>query len=352
MTRPALEVAEIYITNVCNFNCPDCNKFSNYNFSGSQQWKDYANQYQQWSQLIDLKTFSILGGEPMSNSDYLDWFQGIHRLWPNADGRMITNGSLLKPTNRKLYDFLKSTNGKCRLEISSHNKNTISSLLDMLHQWLTGPVATELIPKNPLDTPGFLDNCKNSYNRIRDTHWPELNTIDDWYNFPEAIRNECEQQHGFSPELLAETRRYSKLVDSNGVTVVIKPDTFFAPGPLIEDLASGTFRLHQSNVEKAHNVCLSKTCHHFNKGLLYKCGQVALFPEFNQQFNIQLTDEDRVLLGQYQPAKSTMTPEELQQFVTQLSNPIPQCKFCPENQDMKEIFAMRGNKVIFPKKEK
>ena len=38
-----LNYAEFYITNVCNLNCTECNRFNNYHFSGHQRWDDYSD---------------------------------------------------------------------------------------------------------------------------------------------------------------------------------------------------------------------------------------------------------------------------------------------------------------------
>jgi hypothetical protein len=37
---------------------------------------------------------------------------------------------------------------------------------------------------------------KASYNAIKDPSWPDIESADDYYDLPEHIRNECEQEHG------------------------------------------------------------------------------------------------------------------------------------------------------------
>jgi hypothetical protein len=80
-------------------------------------------------------------------------------------------------------------------------------------------------------------------------------------------------------------------------------------------------------------------------GKLYKCGVSALLPKFDSQFNITLTDLDRQLINTYQPADPGQDWDTLKDFVTNLDQAIPQCKFCPENYDIKQIFAEHGKKI-------
>ena len=86
-----LDYVEFYITNVCNFNCTGCNRFNNYNFSGTQRWEDYKDIYARWSKVLSLQGFAILGGEPMLNPTYKDWILGVNALWPKAKKKFVTN---------------------------------------------------------------------------------------------------------------------------------------------------------------------------------------------------------------------------------------------------------------------
>ena len=112
-----------------------------------------------------------------------------------------------------------------------------------------------------------------------------------------------------------------------------------------------TFTLYNSDPKKAHDICHSKYCYHFNNGNLYKCGQVDLFKDIDKQFNLILSDEDRELLYSYKPAAIDMTDLELQQFLNNLPNQLDQCKFCPESYNIKEIKSATKNKIIFKKRQ-
>jgi hypothetical protein len=88
-----------------------------------------------------------------------------------------------------------------------------------------------------------------------------------------------------------------------------------------------------------------KTCHHFIRGKLYKCGIAALVPEFDQQFPIALNEEERKLMHAYQPLTLEHSTEEKAQFIENLANPIDQCRFCPEEYVGNQIWALKKKEL-------
>jgi organic radical activating enzyme len=345
----ALPYVEFYITNVCNFDCTGCNRFNNYTFAGSQRWSDYADIYQQWSQRLTFDRCGVLGGEPMAVPDYMDWLHGIRRLWPRAHINFISNGSLLRPEHRELYDFMLANRGTANFAIGLHNRNRLQEVMDRVKSWLMGPVTVTRWPDDLRELENAEHNWRQSYNQIRAESWPDCATPDQWANLPEHIQRECREQHGFDPESFGDRLRNYVLTDSQGVRVGISWESDFHQGALIPDPERGTFSLHQSDPERAHAICHSKYCHHFDHGQLYKCGPVSLFPQFYEQFNLELSPEDHELMMSYVPATLNMTPAELDQWINGVRNTIPQCRFCPESYHMKEIQS-QVKKVHFPKK--
>ena len=165
-----LDLGQFYITNVCNFDCPGCVSFNNYAFTGYQKWEDYADVYQQWSNVVDLRKWVILGGEPFTNPTYLDWLRGISNLWPNSLGKLMTNGHYLKEDNRELYDIIDSTNGRVKLDIGLHNFNRRDAMMSIVHKWLRGTISIRRTPENLRHLPNFDKNWQNSYNAIKDEY--------------------------------------------------------------------------------------------------------------------------------------------------------------------------------------
>ena len=116
----------------------------------------------------------------------------------------------------------------------------------------------------------------------------------------------------------------------------------------------GKFVLYNNDPEEAHRVCgfASCKCYHFIKGRLYKCGPVALFPEFDQQFGFDLSTSDQELLHSYRPLAVEEFDQRGQQFLDQIDNVIPQCKFCPvpkegENFKISAVSKKAGSTSIY-----
>lgn len=327
-----LPYVEFYITHSCNFNCRGCNRFNNYRFKGHELWEDYKNVYKEWSKKLIINRYAILGGEPFSNPDLIQWIVGLNELWPSVERvELLTNGSYIHKFNNELYKAILKTN--TIISIGLHNKNRKQQVLDLVRSFLQHPISIERF-SNYLELD---DLWKQSYNIIKGDSWPVCDTIDQWNALPTWIKEECVDKHNFSPELLADEVMAWRFVDKNNVTIEIEHENFFHQGALIKNIETNSFSLHNSEVEKAHQNCHSKYCHHMMRGELSKCGQVVLLKDFEQQFNLDLSDADRELLNSYQTAKPNMQHSELKYFFDNIKNPIEQCKFCPENYDIKEI---------------
>lgn len=281
-----LNYCEFYITNVCNLACPGCNRFNNYKFTGFQKWNDYAKEYAEWASQLRISNIGILGGEPLLNVDFKLWATGIRALWPRAFIKITTNGFYLDKIDG-LYDLVKTN--QLELQIGIHNKQHKPKLMEKIQQFLQGPLNYEF-------------NNDNIY------------------------------------------QQYMYVTDANRVRIKVEYNWWFHQGALIAQ--DGTFALHQSDVEIAHNNCHMKTCHHFIRGKLYKCGVVALLPEFSQQHKLDISQDDFDLMMSYKPLSVTDDHQRKQEFVNNIENSIPQCKFCPEVYNGQQIFALeKGTKT-------
>ena len=281
-----LDYMEFYITNVCNLTCTGCNRFNNYKFKGFQRWADYKEEYTQWSKELQVNTISILGGEPLLNVDFMLWLQGIRELWPTTNIRVVTNGFYLNKIVG-LYDYINSQK-LTELWIGIHNKMHKEKILKNIENFLVGPLTYEF-------------NKDNIY------------------------------------------QQYMWITDSNGVRLKVEYNWWFHQGAIVKTETGKT--LHNSDINKAHNICHSKTCHHLMNGKIYKCGAVALFPEFDKQHSLELSSEDRELMNSYRPLSVTDSEETKVNFINNLKNSIPQCKFCPEEYHGDQIFALEKKMI-------
>jgi organic radical activating enzyme len=288
-----LPLVEFYITNVCNLSCQGCNRFNNYKFSGFQRWNDYKEIYLQWSTKLKISNITILGGEPLLNPDFMLWFQGLRQFWPRAALKVTTNGYHLNKI-KNLYAFVLAHKHNTCIDVGIHNKQHKQMIINNVEKFLQKPLTFEF-------------NNDNIY------------------------------------------QEYMMVIDANDVKLRISYNWWFHQGALINEPDSTKFTLHQSDVSKAHAICHSKYCHHFMNGKLYKCGAVALFPEFAQQHEIVLSPEDQDLMMSYRPLAVDDADEYQQEFLNNLPNAIPQCRFCPEEYHGKQIYA-EEKKVIFQRK--
>jgi len=285
---------EFYITNVCNLACPQCNRFNDHNFAGGQDWKDYEEVYTDWSKKIRLQKVTILGGEPLLNPSICDWIRGINRLWDKRVN-LLTNGTRLNHVPG-LYDAMMNYRkaGGNWIGISVHNVNDLNRYFEEVKKFL----------------PGELDFWEGKDNPL---------TWGADYSFQ----------------------------DKNQVRVNLYiQDSFYKSA--VQKNTLGKFTLHQSDPAEAHDICgfAQCQCYHFIRGKLYKCGPVGLFPEFDQQHHFDINDEDRSLLNSYQPLTVDEFDTRGQQFIDDIDEVIPQCKFCSscqtENQDIQSLNKVKN----------
>jgi hypothetical protein len=279
---------EFYITNVCNLTCEGCNRFNNYSFSGWQRWEDLEETYQQWAKYVHIDRMVLLGGEPLLNPDIIDWIYGLNRVF-QTNVQILSNGTRINQVNG-LYQALQA-NGNW-MGISWHNPNTIDDFDQSVRQFLQGDVV-----KVDRDHP----------------------------------------ENSFGAQMM--------WMDSNGVKIPtwIQYDFYDSA---IKTTPTGQLTLHDSDPLKAHGACgfVKHKNYHFIQGKLYKCGPAALFPEFDQQHNLDLSDEDRALLSSYRPLSVDEYETRGADFLANIDNPLPQCKFCPENTEYKNrLFAVTKN---------
>jgi len=290
MSKIRLPYAEFYITNVCNLTCQGCNRFNNYKFSGFERWTDLQAVYQRWAEEFDIAVVSILGGEPLLNPEFMLWLQGVRELWPRSQLMIGTNGYQLNKI-QGLYDYVLEHKSHIQINVGIHNKQNKSFIMQQVHEFLTAPLTHEFNQDNPY-------------------------------------------------------HEFMFITDANGVRVKVEYNWWFHQGALVPQPGDMKFTLHQSDPEKAHAICHSKTCHHFMAGRLYKCGEVALFPEFDRQYPMQLSEQDRALMNAYRSLSIDDSTEFKQQFVNNLPNSIDQCRFCPEHYNGDQIWA-EEKKVVF-----
>lgn len=304
---------EFHITNVCNLTCNNCNRFSNDPFKGFQKWDDYKEDYKKWSEKVDLPYLSILGGEPLLNPTFMDWFKGLRELWPDSTIQIVTNGTRLDKIPG-LYEEVLKYKEKTHINLNIHSHFVKDRCNEAIRNFLKGNLTTR--HEN--------EQLREIYDQVKGEDWPE--TFEDVSDLPNWVIEEI--KNNFNHNLPLEPTRYK---DENGVRIRIQYSIQFADNPLKRN-KQNRLTLRNSDPHKAHDACYGKRCHHFYKGRLHKCMLTALMPEYDNQFNLDLSNSDRDLLHSAKSLSSDSSIDNIKEFYDfiESDNPIPQCKFCPE----------------------
>lgn len=275
MSRLFIDKLEFYITNVCNLTCSQCNRYNNYKFSGHWRWADAEPVLRQWQKKIEIRHPVILGGEPLLNPDINQWIQGLAELWPEHSGVQVQSNGTMIDRIPGLYEALGNGLGHW-IGISIHHPNDIEDIKVKIRNFLKHPIREFQDKTHPV----------GSDYQFRDFNH---NMVHAWIT-----------------------------------------DTFVSSN--IIELPNGKYSLHNSNPKAAHANCTFAKFknYHMIRGKIYKCGPAALMPEFDDQHRFELSDADREIMRGYKPLSVEEVDERGAEFMKNIDNPIPQCKFCPE----------------------
>lgn len=282
-----LKYMEFYITNHCNLDCNDCNRFNNYNFRGHYHHEPYIDIYRRWAKLLDVNCITIIGGEPLMHPDLEGWARTIRELWPNAVCNISSNGTLLLKY-KNLYNILKKY--KFTLSISVHNFDWTNEFIKRLDQFYPGKYS---ITENPKDTIFF-----------------------------------------------------SKVaVDDSGVKIINSKYNSMHQSAVYTGTNFG-LRMHNSDPLMAHNTCDGKSCHHMINGKLYKCGVEALIHDFSKQFDLELNSTQKNIVESVVGTTIEQAEQNTTELLKKLSSVIPHCALCPEKYIYNDIAAKIGKTKI------
>jgi len=290
--RRLIDRLEFYITNVCNLTCSGCNRYNNYKFAGHWTWAEAEPILTQWAERIEIRHPVILGGEPLLNADIVSWINGIRRLWPRLSGVQIQSNGTRLDLVPGLYEALEPDQGNW-IGISLHSAEHQEPLFERIQNFLKPPIK---ITQDPNDRIG--------------SRW--------------------------------------QFIDAHQRKVHVWANDTFVNSNIIE-LANGRYGLYNSDPDLAHENCTFRRFknYHMIRGRIYKCGPVALMPEFDQQYQFDISAQDRELLHSHRGLGVDEFDTRGQEFLDNIDNVIPQCKFCPENYEYKPITfsTLKPNKI-------
>lgn len=108
------------------------------------------------------------------------------------------------------------------------------------------------------------------------------------------------------------------------------------------------FVLQYTDKQASFDQCDMKYDHTMHRGKLYKCPSMALYPEFKNQFDLRLTDEQAVLLSKYQPLSADCSDEQLHNFIHTIDSSIDQCALCPSSWTWHTAYGESPDKLPDP----
>lgn len=132
-----LDYLEVKIVNHCNFKCRACSACANIAKKSEYDIDEFENDIKRISELLQISVFRLIGGEPLL-SDKINAFLTISRRYlPDADIRIVTNGSLLNNMNQSFYHVLKDLSIKVDISYyigkAENVKNKVKEGIKKLH---------------------------------------------------------------------------------------------------------------------------------------------------------------------------------------------------------------------------
>lgn len=300
MTYQFSNKVDFYITNVCNYTCENCNRFNNHHFTGWQRWSDYRDVYREWAKKVTVPAAVIMGGEPTLNPSLVEWIYGLADTFQTSV-QILTNGTRLQHVDG-LYDALRyraaGQTARSHIGVSIHNLDDFETIRHNIVSFLQGRVV--------------------EWGRLINTPSPRWAPTFD---------------SGYSAQ------------DQNGVLINAWLSNAFTEAAIVKT-AQGKFTLHNNNEDETKQAFASCAfanfkSYHFIRGKLYRCAPVALMPEFDQQYNLAISDEDRQLLNAYKPLTIENYDEYSEEFYRTIDDPVAQCKFCSPKPETAKIFPIR-----------
>lgn len=279
-----------YITNVCNLTCKNCMTYNDRIFKGHFNWADHEEDYKKWATMLTMSRITILGGEPFSNPDLINWVKNVKKLWPSCrDISVCTNGTYL---NESLIKEIISYG--VWLDICVHDPDSYDQTVQ------------------DLETMFADSNLKKITTENHDIGYHRFNVLE-YYSGGRPVCK-ISKQWNFS------TSSVKEIV--NGVTV-----------------------MHKSDPKIAHENCAAKYCHYFIEGKLYKCHLTGVATQLLSQFKVDNGSAE--LLKQYKGCSPDDPIEDIENFVSNIGQSIPQCSLCPENKESFPIWPLSPAKVKY-----
>lgn len=110
---------EIHAWHGCNLACESCSHFSSLNLRGGPSAEECRSWMAAWRDRLWPGVFSVLGGEPAMNREFVEIVEAAVDCWPRSHIRIVTNGFYLHRHPRLPEVLLRAE--RATLVVSSHH---------------------------------------------------------------------------------------------------------------------------------------------------------------------------------------------------------------------------------------
>lgn len=115
--KPVLPYIEYHLVEHCNLNCNRCGHFSPLAPSGVSDPIAFERDLRQLSRHFStIEQIRLMGGEPLLHPTPEAFVDAAWRVFPDADLRIVTNGTLLKTMKQRFWDSCRQ--GRVTLDFS------------------------------------------------------------------------------------------------------------------------------------------------------------------------------------------------------------------------------------------
>ena len=222
-----LHTAQWYITHTCNISCKHCLSHNNFAISGHDSFAENIEHAKEWSKLVTIKDFTIIGGEVFTHNDLNSWVFGLRDIFSDIKNfKVITNGTLLEKYAASFND------------------------------WFDKDIVIEVSLKRQKDIDNF-NIFLQRYNNV---------TVKNHVMYDQAIY--INNKLCFVVEYCLDHREWA-----------------------VKEKINNEYKFWYNDSKLAHKHCWQKYCHYFYKGQLYKCGTIVGAKEFVKKYPVAENDK-------------------------------------------------------------
>lgn len=118
---------ETHIVDECNLKCKGCSHFSSIAKPKKKDLMEFSKEFKRLSEITDIGTIRIMGGEPLLNNDFHLYCQLARGYFPNSKICLVTNGLLAKKLEQ--YTYLLNKN-RITVVMSNYHLNQNKDIIE------------------------------------------------------------------------------------------------------------------------------------------------------------------------------------------------------------------------------